>query len=171
MIMPVSLTRFTVGVVLFASVTALVACSSDKSDTPNVAVTTTFESAAEFKEKNVSPVKVEFINAPEKDPGLNVEWQIQGTGYNNEGSGAVIYVRMKNLNDVAIPADAFDDPVLTINGTEASRVEAGTVDLDLPLGPGATTNLQFAFDTGYGSLSDAKLVLGNCIFEGNLSNI
>ena len=50
--------------------------------------------------------------------------------------------------------------------------EAAGIDyagLDLPLGPGATTNVKLPFDVAAGSLSDAQLTIGNVRFQGNLN--
>ncbi|WP_231908962.1 hypothetical protein [Corynebacterium timonense] len=44
------------------------------------------------------------------------------------------------------------------------------VGLDLPLGPGATTNLKYPFDVAPGNLWDAEFSIGNVTFEGNLNN-
>jgi len=51
-------------------------------------------------------------------------------------------------------------------GEGQSGVQSG---LDLPLGSGATTNLDFAFNTTVGNVNAAELQVGNVIFKGSLN--
>lgn len=146
----------------------LVACSDDPALDPNtpIGAATKATETKTFEPKEASPVTVTNLKEPQTDPGLNIEVTLQATGANTEGAGSVVYLLVKNLNDVPLPPD-----VLTVSLKGASPVTAGTVGLDLPLGAGATTNLQFAFDASYGELYDAKFTIGNLIFQGNLAGV
>ena len=161
----------------------LVACSGEKTDAPAPESEATssapvVEEATPFSPKQVEPVLVDQdLTEPAHDPGLNVDWQIMSVNYGNYG-GSVIHVLITNRNDVALPADAFARPTLAIsdysgNLTEIQRMTEdqypGLVSaLDLPLGPGASTNLAYAFQTSYGSLYNAEFRIGNIIFKGSL---
>lgn len=64
---------------------------------------------------------------------------------------------------------------MTYSGDNASRLSAEEAGieiegLDMPLGKGATANLQFAFDVSTGNLYDAEFQIGNVVFTGNLNN-
>ncbi|ADK29342.1 hypothetical protein LJU02_07785 [Corynebacterium pseudotuberculosis] len=168
--MRISRSRLVVGALVGVATLTLSACGGDDVST-TVSVTPTTSTPVQFQPKQVAPVKVDHINAPETDPGLNVKWEILGTSANSQGAGSVIYVKVTNLNDLAVPKDAFPAPTLRVNGADMPQVDAGTVALDLPLGAGASTNLQYAFNTSYGTLYDATFQIGNAIFEGNLNSI
>lgn len=168
--MRISRSQLVAGAMVGVATLTLSACGGDDVST-NVSVTPTTTTPVQFQPKQVAPIKVDHINAPETDPGLNVKWEILGTSANSQGSGSVVYVKVTNLNDLALPKDAFPAPALRVSGADMSQVDAGTVGLDLPLGAGASTNLQYAFNTSYGTLYDATFQIGNAIFEGNLNSI
>ena len=58
------------------------------------------------------------------------------------------------------------------NADPMSGENAGVeiVGVDLPLGPGATTNAKYAFNVSTGNLWDAEFTIGNVTFKGNLNN-
>lgn len=161
----------------------LVACSGDSTDAPapeseSASSAPGVDETTSFTPKQVEPVIVdENLAKPAHDPGLNVDWQIMSVNYGNYG-GSVIHVLVTNRNDVPLPADAFAPPTLAISDysgkvTEIQRMTKdeypGLVSaLDLPLGPGASTNLAYAFQTSYGSLYNAEFKIGNVIFKGSL---
>lgn len=161
----------------------LAACSRDDADTSAPEPETTssapvVEEKTPFTPKQVEPVLVDQdLNDPAHDPGLNVDWEIMSVNYGNYG-GSVIHLLITNRNDVPLPADAFTAPTLAIsdysgNLTQIQRMTEdqypGLVSaLDLPLGPGASTNLAYAFQTSYGALYNAEFKIGNVIFKGSL---
>ncbi|MCK7675091.1 hypothetical protein [Corynebacterium pygosceleis] len=167
------------------AVMALVACSGDDATAPapvpeqeTTSAAPVVEEKTPFVPQQVDPVLVDQnLNTPAHDPGLNVDWQIMSVNYGNYG-GTVIHVLVTNRNDVALPVDAFAPPTLAIsdyagNLTEIQRMSEeqypGLVSaLDLPLGPGASTNLAYAFQTSYGALYNAEFRIGNVIFKGSL---
>ncbi|MDO4762018.1 MAG: hypothetical protein Q4A31_08885 [Corynebacterium sp.] len=145
----------------------LTACGSEDAEAPlkeQVAEAVT-SSSPTFSPKDVAPIKVADITKPEIDPGLNIKVDILGTGSNPMASGSVIYLLVTNLNDVALPPEALK---VFLDG--ASPVQEGSTPLDLPLGPGASVNIDLAFDASYGSLYQGRLTVGNLVFEGNLNN-
>lgn len=137
----------------------------------------------DYKSKSVDPVKPENINAQVEDPGYGVSFTYQGAVSGSQG-GTVITIAVRNDNDVTLPPDAFDEPTLETgsgdgNYSKVDLLQSEPSDgnqnsalggLDLPLGVGATTNLQYVFDTTPGSLWNARLSIGNVVYEGNLSN-
>lgn len=137
-----------------------------------------------FQAQEVAPVRVDSteFRDPVYDPGVNVEFHFQGTRYGNYG-GTMVHVAVTNLNDVPLPPDALGEPTLRYNAgggnvqnAELLAVESGEgevpvqLPLDLPLGPGATTNLHWTFDVSAGNLWDAQFQVGNVIFDGPLNN-
>ncbi|MEZ2120803.1 hypothetical protein [Corynebacterium sp. CCM 9203] len=161
---------------------ALAACSGEDTPAPEMeeaAPTTAIaEETTPFTPRKVDPVLVDQnLSEPAHDPGLNVDWQLMSMNYGNYG-GVVIHVLVTNRNDVALPADAFSSPKLSIsdyagNLTPVQQMTEeqypGLVsELDLPLGPGASTNLAYAFQTSYGTLYNAEFRIGNVIFKGSL---
>ncbi|MBP3088080.1 hypothetical protein EML15_02780 [Corynebacterium sp. sy017] len=157
-------------VTIIATMT-LSACSDEqKTANSEISLAPTTTTAPAFVAQPVEPITVTDFTKPTEDPGLHISVELQGTGYNQEGGGNFVYVLITNNNDVPLPPNALGQPTLSISGSEASRVSGGTIALDLPLGPHASTNLAFAFDTSYGSLYDATFSIGNLRFTGDLNN-
>lgn len=151
----------------------LSACSNDE-ESDTTAETPAAASSSEaptFEAKDVPVKKVDDINKVARDDGLNVNMEILYTAANTQGSGAVIYVLLTNRNEMPLPADAIAQPTLKVGGSDIAPVSSGTTTLDLPLAPGASMNLAYAFDTTYYSLSDATFTIGNLEFTGNLNSI
>lgn len=134
----------------------------------------------EYKSKDVDSIRPDNVNAQVEDPGYGVSFTYQGAVSASNG-GTVVTIAVRNDNDVTLPPDAFDEPTLeTGNGggnySKVDLLQSNPEDgealggLDLPLGVGATTNLQYVFDTTPGALWDARLTIGNVVYEGNLSN-
>lgn len=154
-----------------AAALLLSGCSSESdSIAESLSVSPTTTAASAFEPKEVDTVVADSVSATVHDPGLNVDFTLQKAGYNNARYGSVVYVLVHNLNDVPLPTDAFSAS-LTAGGVEGTLMDAGTIDLDLPLGAGASTNLQYAFDVSSGNLWDATFTIGNVQFEGNFNNI
>lgn len=162
-----------------SSLLFLVGCSSGEgADTGEQAAVGTTTAAAQdaFQATPVDPVTSDDVSETVKDPGLNVEWTMYGASIAPMTGDVVIHVKMKNLNEVPIPPDAIEGPTLHINNggsrTQIDRVDDDTSDmktgLELPLGAGATTNLQYVFDTTTGMIWDAEFQIGNVTFEGDL---
>ncbi|MDO5031056.1 hypothetical protein [Corynebacterium sp.] len=129
------------------------------------------------KEKEVST----DLSAPVKDPGLNVEFELQSL-YSDSVAGTVVTIKVHNLNEVPLPVDAIEDPVLERadgNGGWAKvdmlpydpevNTNVAAPGLDYPLGAGASTNLQYRFDTAPGNLWNARLHIGNIVYVGALN--
>ena len=68
--------------------------------------------------------------------------------------------------EITLPTDA-----LTVHLEGANPITEGTIGLDLPLGPGAAANLQYAFDAPTSALSNARFTIGNIIYQGDLANV
>lgn len=171
--------------VLCATAMATTGCSQVKSlfeETPQAEdsaaeVVVTEEETPVFTPKQVEPVMAETFKEPTEDPGLNVTWEIMGAEA-APYSGVVLHVNLKNLNDMALPPAALPPATLksaNYSGTmvdieplseDASGVFSG---LDLPLGAGATTTVDYAFNTTVNNLYQAELQVGNVIFKGNLN--
>ncbi|AKE40933.1 putative secreted protein [Corynebacterium kutscheri] len=168
-------TRYiTIGSAFVTVALALSACGgSDAHDQAleSITVAPTTSANAGFEAQEVAPIIATSLRERTVDTGLNVEYELQTTAYNSQGSGSVVYVLIHNLNDVALPVEALGTPKLKVNGNEVSGVEAGTVSLDLPLAPHASTNLAYAFSTNYSNLWNAEFTIGNVTFQGNLSSI
>ncbi|WP_075727040.1 hypothetical protein [Corynebacterium aquilae] len=130
-----------------------------------------------FQPKQVEPVVAETFKEPTVDPGLDVSWEVMGSEPAPYG-GVVIHLNLKNLGEIPIPPDALGQAKLySVNGVgnlteidpldeDNSGVKSG---LDLPLGAGATTTVDYAFNTTIGNLYQAELHVGNVIFKGNLN--
>lgn len=155
----------------------LAGCSGDgdnNSGTGSESIEVSTSSTPSFVPKDVSPIDAPDDGEPVVDPGLNVEYIFQGTGYGSNG-GSVIFIAVKNLNEEPLPADALGQPTLKINDYNDSMTNIEPLSgndntpLDLPLGVGATTNLQWAFNTSNGTLWSAEFQIGNVIFKGNLN--
>lgn len=82
--MRISRSRLVVGALVGVATLTLSACGGDDVST-TVSVTPTTSTPVQFQPKQVAPVKVDHINAPETDPGLNVKWEILGTSANSQG--------------------------------------------------------------------------------------
>ncbi|PRQ10868.1 hypothetical protein C1Y63_08985 [Corynebacterium sp. 13CS0277] len=140
-------------------------------------ITPTETAAPVFTPTPVEPVVAETFLDPTFDPGLNTEWELMGAEAAPLG-GVVLHLNLKNLNDMPLPPGALPPAVLlSANnsgnmmeieplGEDASGVFSG---LDLPLGAGATTTVDYAFSTTIGNLYQAELHAGNVIFKGNLN--
>lgn len=100
----------------------------------------------------------------------------------NNSGGSVVTILLKNENEMALPTDAFDDPVLErADGNGGwSKVQALPYDensapgveppgLDHPLGAGASVNLQYRYDVAPGNLWNARLHIGNVTWVGDLN--
>ena len=125
----------------------------------------------------VDSVKAESLRGKTTDPGLNVDMRYQGARSGTTG-GSIITVLVTNLNDEPLAVDALPQPTLSYNSGGGTMVDADpvsaadadmTLGLDLPLGSGASTNVRYVFKVSPGNLWDAKLQVGNVIWEGNLN--
>lgn len=121
------------------------------------------------------------LTNPVEDEGYGVTWWNQGV-YQDNITGSVLTIKVRNNNDLPLPADAISDPVLEVadgNGGWTSidllpydpEVNSNLMapGLDRPLGAGATTNLQYRFDIAPGNLWNARLTIGNVVWEGNMN--
>lgn len=133
----------------------------------------------EFEKKETSAaVSTEIQGERVKDPAMDLSYKWQGTSYAPNG-GTVVVVAVTNQSDAPMPVDTLQ-PKLEYNAGNKDMREAEPMDaeaagldmvgLDLPLGPGATTNVKYAFDVATGNLWDARFSIGNVTFEGNLNN-
>lgn len=166
---------------VLATAALLAGCSGENADeqaaaTPTESISVTTSETPTFEPQQVDPVILEDGEDSGEDPGLNIRVHFQGTGYGTNG-GSVVYVAVTNLNDIPLPADAIEQPNLRIVDYDGDLMDIEPIDgddnipLDLPLGVGATTNLQWAFNTSNGSLWAAQFEIGNLIFDGNLNNL
>ena len=116
------------------------------------------------------------LDEPVTDRGLGVTWQLLRP-YSDPWGGTVVTILVTNDNEVPLPVDAFSDPVLSTSAGEipqlpydpAVNTTVNPPGLDAPLGAGASTNLQYRFNTYPGNLWDARLTLGNITWSGNLN--
>ncbi|WP_394281000.1 hypothetical protein [Corynebacterium sp.] len=150
--------------------------------TPTTGVATTAEAAEpEFETRQVEPTVTEKIDgSPVDDPGMDLTFHWQGTTYAPNG-GTVVTVAVANNSKVPMPPEALGQPTLryspgsssgesTADPMSAEEAGIDTVGLDLPLGPGAMTNLHYAFDVSTGNIWDAEFTIANVTFSGNLNN-
>ncbi|QGU07942.1 hypothetical protein COCCU_10115 [Corynebacterium occultum] len=161
-----------------SSLLFLIGCSSEEDPTGAEGLDASSTAAAQqtFEPTPADPISTDDLSETLVDPGLNVEWTMYGASVAPMTGDVVIHVRMKNLNDVPVPPDVIEGPTLYVNNngtrTEIDRVSDDTTEmstgLDLPLGVGATTNLQYVFDTTTGMIWDAEFQIGNVTFEGDL---
>lgn len=173
--------RYRVGISAAAILTTallLAACGGDGDGTGSqerIEVTTSQTPVAPAVE--VEPEVAQTLRGTTTDPGLNVDWTYQGTR-SGQYSGSVVTFLVHNLNDEPLPPESIPEPKLKYNSgggtmTDATAISSADTELnlglDLPLGAGASTNIQYAFDVSPGNLWDAELQVGNVIFEGNLS--
>ena len=121
------------------------------------------------------------LTNPVEDEGYGVTWWNQGV-YQDNITGSVLTIKVRNNNDLPLPADAISDPVLEVadgNGGWTGidllpydpevNTNLMAPGLDRPLGAGATTNLQYRFDVAPGNLWNARLSIGNVVWEGNMN--
>ena len=172
------MSRLRPALALLACSVLLTACSGETGgnggdESINVTTSETPVAAA----SQVDPVEAESLRGKTTDPGLNVDMRYQGVRSGTTG-GSIITVLVTNLNDEPLPVDALPQPTLTYNSGGGTMVDAEpmtgdntdmTLGLDLPLGSGASTNVRYAFNVSPGNLWDAKLQVGNIIWEGNLN--
>ncbi|WP_066524488.1 hypothetical protein [Corynebacterium bouchesdurhonense] len=183
--------RLATTVVALAVALPLAACAGAEDDAAEnaadqaaeateVSATSTIGRPQETFEKQEAPaaVSTEIQGERVKDPAMDLSYKWQGTSYAPNG-GTVVVVAVTNQSDAPMPADTLQ-PKLEYNAgnkdmREAKPMDAeaagvDTVGLDLPLGPGATANVKYAFDVATGNLWDARFSIGNVTFEGNLNN-
>lgn len=121
------------------------------------------------------------LTNPVEDEGYGVTWWNQGV-YQDNITGSVLTIKVRNNNDLPLPADAISDPVLEVadgNGGWTGidllpydpevNTNLMAPGLDRPLGAGATTNLQYRFDVAPGNLWNARLSIGNVVWEGDMN--
>ena len=92
-------------------------CSFFGGDDSDTAASVSASAAASpvFQAKEVSPITAAELDKPQTDPGLNVEITLQAAGYNPAGSGSVIYVLVKNLNEASLPTAALTVPTSALS--------------------------------------------------------
>ena len=145
----------------------------------NIVVSSSEPPAFEAKDVDAEEV-TSNLAAPVKDKGLNVEYELQGL-YSG-GGGTVLTVKIHNLNEVPMPADALPEPTLeradgnggwatvdSIDVDPAVHPDVAAPGLDHPLGAGASTNLQYVYDVAPGNLWNARFSIGNVRFVGDLN--
>ncbi|WP_297851607.1 hypothetical protein [uncultured Corynebacterium sp.] len=145
--------------------------------TPTTGVATPTEEPESFETHDADPLTTNEISGDiVEDPGMDVSYKWQGTSSAPNG-GTVVTVAVTNHSDNIMPPEALGEPELKYQGgkEKASRISAEDAGLeidglDLPLGKGATMNVQYVFDVSMGNLGDATFKIGNVIFEGNLNN-
>lgn len=179
--------RLATSVVALAVALPLAACAGSEDDAAGQDVEATEVSATstigrpqeEFEKKETSAaVSTEIQGERVEDPAMDLSYKWQGTSYAPNG-GTVVVVAVTNQSDAPMPVDTLQ-PKLEYNAGNKDMREAEPMDaeaagldmvgLDLPLGPGATTNVKYAFDVATGNLWDARFSIGNVTFEGNLNN-
>ena len=169
--------RLRPALVILASSALLVACGGDADEAAEESIVVTTSETPEAQATTIDPIEAETLRGSTEDPGLGVEWTYQGVRPGQTG-GSVITMLVTNLNDEPLPPDAIPQPTLTYNAGGGSMTDAEPIanedtvlplGLDLPLGPGASTNLRYAFTVSPGNLWDAELQVGNVIWDGNLN--
>ncbi|MBK4138369.1 hypothetical protein GWO53_08315 [Corynebacterium macginleyi] len=147
----------------------------------NITVSSSEESPYQAKDIDDKEV-TSNLASPVKDDGLGVSWELQGVYTDYNSGGSVVTILLKNENEMALPTDAFDDPVLERadgNGgwskvkalpySENSGSGVEPPGLDHPLGAGASVNLQYRYDVAPGNLWNARLHIGNVTWVGDLN--
>ncbi|MDO5668740.1 MAG: hypothetical protein Q4G50_01925 [Corynebacterium sp.] len=171
------MSRLRPALVILSSALLLTACGTDETESPEEGLVVTTSQTPEAQPEAVDPVQAESLRGSTEDPGLGVEWIYQGVRSAPTG-GSVVTVLVTNLNDEPLPPSAIPQPTLRYNSGGGTMVDADPVanedtdlplGLDLPLGPGASTNLRYAFSVSPGNMWDAELQVGNVIWEGNLN--
>lgn len=179
--------RLATFVVALAVALPLAACAGAEDDAAGQDAEATEVSATstigrpqeEFERKETSAaVSTEIQGERVEDPAMDLSYKWQGTSYAPNG-GTVVVVAVTNQSDAPMPVDTLQ-PKLEYNAGNKDMREAEPMDaeaagldmvgLDLPLGPGATTNIKYAFDVATGNLWDARFSIGNVTFAGNLNN-
>lgn len=148
--------------------------------TPTTGVATTAEAPGEeFQVNEITPLTTDELDGDAvEDPGQPVSYVWQGTAQAPAG-GTIVTVAVTNNSEAPMPTEALGDANLSYSprggsatdATALSREDAGMdadVGLDMQLGPGATTNVHYAFDVSQSSLSDAEFTIGNVTFAGDL---
>ncbi|WP_342318226.1 hypothetical protein [Corynebacterium mayonis] len=178
--------RFVATAATLLSAMALTACLSEadvgagQSATDIEVTTPTAVPEEEFRVNDVNDqVTDQILGQKVKDPGMELSYQWQGTRPSPNGSTTVI-IAVTNESDVPMPVNALGEPRLTYvsggNNKETARLlnaeQSGLkiVGLDMPLGPGATANVQYPFNVSVTNLGRAQFSIGNITFEGNLNN-
>lgn len=162
-------------VALSTSTLLLTACGDDSAEgdatvVDDLTVSPTTEAAPAFEEKDAEPQRDQSVSETVVDNKYNVSYELQSTASNTLGPGTVVFVLVKNLNDVPLPKDALGTPQFTSNGTEFEFVEEGSIKLDYDLGAGASTNLAFAFNAAYDNFYAGEFTIGNVTFKGDINN-
>lgn len=149
---------------------------------PDSEIVVTSSAVPSYQAEDTPDTEVtENLSAPVEDAGLGVTWEFQGV-YSDDIRGSVITFMVKNDNEVPLPPDAIAPPTLEVSDGLGgyTPVEALEYDpevnttvlppgLDAPLGVGASTNLQYRFDSLPGNLWDARVHIGNVTWIGNLN--
>ncbi|GAB3691566.1 hypothetical protein [Corynebacterium nasicanis] len=169
--------RLRTTVVILASSAVLVACGGGEGSSTEESIAVTTSSTPEAQATTTDPIEAETLRGATEDPGLGVKWTYQGVSYGQNG-GSVITMLVTNLNDEPLSPASIPQPTLSYNAGSGSMTDAEAIPnddtilplgLDLPLGPGASTNLRYAFTVSPGNLWDAKLQVGNVYWQGNLN--
>lgn len=162
---------------------ALSGCSilqpPDAGPQDNIVVSSSEPPTFEANDVDVREV-TDNLAEPAKDEGLNVEYELQGLYAG--GGGTVLTVKIHNLGELPLPADALAEPTLERadgNGGWAAvdpvpydpevNVSLPAPGLDHPLGAGASTNLQYVYNVAAGNLWNARFTIGNVRFVGDLN--
>ncbi len=168
-------------VLAFSGAVLLAGCSAHDVDTQasETSVTEAPMTTPFAEVKDVDPVYPEQLDKPEKDPGLNVTWTVQIVTNAPISGNAVVNLLVRNDNDAPLSPEQIPQPILKVaegsdensltevepESNEASGITNG---LDLPLGAGASTNIQYAFKTSSANLWSAELTTGNVVWKGKL---
>ncbi|MCS4535382.1 hypothetical protein [Corynebacterium sp. HS2168-gen11] len=153
---------------LGAAALMLTGCATEVEQTatlpaPAPAITTDAPEAV-FTPRDIAPVIItEDLKEIHYDEGLNIDVQILKTAYDYEHNASVFYLLIKNHNTVPLPVDAI---AVFFDG--GAPVPEATIPLDLPLGPGAATNLEYGFNVDYSKVRESRLTIGNLVYEGDL---
>lgn len=168
-------------VIAFSAAVFLTGCSAHEVD-PEASEPTVTEApmTTPFAEvKDAEPVFPEQLDQPEKDPGLNVTWTLQTVTSAPVSGNAVVNLLVRNDNEAPLSPEQIPQPTLKVaegsdennltevepESNEASGITNG---LDLPLGSGASANIQYAFKTSSANLWSAELTTGNVVWKGKL---
>lgn len=172
-----TITRKTAASIAALSTSALLltACGDDSANgdatvVDDVTVAPTTEAEPGFEEKEAAPQRDQSVYETVVDKKYNVSYELQSTASNTLGPGTVVFVLVKNLNDVPLPKDALGTPRFSAYGTEYELVSEGSIELDYDLGAGASTNLAFAFNSAYGNFYEGEFTIGNVTFKGDINN-
>ncbi|MDK8823312.1 hypothetical protein SAMN04488531_0411 [Corynebacterium coyleae] len=172
--------------VILATTMPLAACVDQQEDPIGDETSQNLEESVESKvndkptfnvEETDPKVTDELTGKSVKDPAMELSYKWQGTS--STGVGTVVVIAVTNTSDAPLPVDALKpelrystDGSSYTDATYISNAEKAQVDvvgIDMPLGPGATTNAKFPFEVAQGNLWDAEFTVGNVTFKGNLS--